>query len=107
MLIRWRYFTGRKKLLEKATTIKRFGYSSLGSELKKKIRIVRKQYWGLNKVYEFDKKEVNDETTNRKKIMIKQQQLKNIKKSNKSNLVCDSKIGFATTIVLKCLITFC
>ena len=107
MLIRWRYFTGRKKLLEKATTIKRFGYLSLGSELKKKIRIVRKQYWGLNKVYEFDKKEVNDETTNRKKIMIKQQQLENIKKSNKSNLVCDSKIGFATTIVLKCLITFC
>ena len=39
--------------------------------------------------------------------MIRHQQLKNIKKSNKSNLVCDSKIGFATTIVFECLITFC
>lgn len=34
-------------------TIKRFEYSQLGSELKKRIDIVRKQYQGLYKVYEF------------------------------------------------------
>ena len=33
--------------------IKRFEYSQLGSELKKRIDIVRKQYQGLYKVYEF------------------------------------------------------
>ena len=45
-----------KDLLEKAATIKRFEYSSLGSELKKQIDITKKQYQGLGKVCGFDKK---------------------------------------------------
>ena len=47
-----------KELLKGAATIKRFKYSLLGSELKKKqTYIVKKQYQILDMVYEFDKKE--------------------------------------------------
>ena len=56
-----------KGLLKKAATIKRFQYSPLNSELKKQTDIVGKQYWGSSKVYEFDKKEGNDETIIKKR----------------------------------------
>ena len=49
---------------EKATTIERSEYSSLGSQLKKQTDIAKKQYQGLHKVHEFDKKE-DDETINK------------------------------------------
>ena len=49
---------------EKATTIERSEYSSLGSQLKKQTDIAKKQYKGLHKVHEFDKKE-DDETINK------------------------------------------
>ena len=49
---------------EKATTIERSEYSSLGSQLKKQTDIAKKQYKGLYKVHEFDKKE-DDETINK------------------------------------------
>ena len=57
---KYEFLTGEKVLpekwvLEKAATIKRFEYSPLGSELKKQIDIAnKKQYQGLDKVYEFD-----------------------------------------------------
>ena len=44
-----------KELLEKAAPIKRFEYSTLGSELKKQVNIAGKQYQELNKFYAFDK----------------------------------------------------
>ena len=59
-----------KVWLEKAATIVKFEYSPLGSELKKKIDIVGKQYQGLYQVYEFNKKE-GDETIKMKKLMKK------------------------------------
>ena len=48
-------FTTKEKLLEKATTTKRFEYSPLGSELKKQTSITERQYKRLVKAYEFDK----------------------------------------------------
>ena len=48
-------FTTKKKLLEKATTTKRFEYSPLGSELKKQTSITERQHKRLVKAYEFDK----------------------------------------------------
>ena len=47
-----------KGLLEKAATIKRFKYSPLGSDLEKRTDIVGKEYQGLDKIYEFDKKDL-------------------------------------------------
>ena len=41
-------------MLEKTSTVKRFEYSLLGSELQ--TDIAKKQYQVLDKVYEFDKK---------------------------------------------------
>ena len=40
-------------------------YLPLGGELRKQTSIVGKKYLGLNKVYEFYKKEGNDETINK------------------------------------------
>ena len=60
----YEFLTGEDVLLEKAATIKKFEYSHLGSELKKQTYIARKQYQGLDKVYEFDKKG-DDETINK------------------------------------------
>ena len=45
-----------KDFLRKTATIKRFECSPLSNELKKEIGIAKKQYQGLAKVYEFDKK---------------------------------------------------
>ena len=41
-------------LLEKNTRMKRFGYSSLGKELKEQTDISKKQYQKLANTYEFD-----------------------------------------------------
>ena len=40
--------------LQKAATIKKFEYSPLGSVLKRQTDNAKKQYQGLDKVYEFD-----------------------------------------------------
>ena len=50
-----------KDLLEKAAIIKRFEYSPLSSELKKQTDIAEKQNQGLDKIYEFIKKENDDD----------------------------------------------
>ena len=47
----------KKDLLEKAAAIKRFEYSPLGSELKKKISIAEKHYQVLYKLFMSDEKE--------------------------------------------------
>lgn len=44
-------------MFERAATIKRLEYLPLGSELRKQIDMIGKQYGVLRKVYEFDKKE--------------------------------------------------
>ena len=44
-----------KDLLEKAATTKTFQYSSLVSELNKQTDITKKQYKGLDDVFELDK----------------------------------------------------
>ena len=46
-----------KAFLEKAAAIKRFEYSPLRSELKKETSITKKQYPGLNRFFESNKKE--------------------------------------------------
>ena len=51
-----------KDLLENAATIKRFGYSPLGKELKEQTDTERKQYQGLDKIYDFNETiNINDE----------------------------------------------
>ena len=72
---------------EKATTIERSEYSSLGSQLKKQTDIAKKQYRGLHKVHEFDKKE-DDETIN------KDDKKTTHKKYNKSSLIIYSSQKF-------------
>ena len=74
-----------KELLEKAATIRRFEYSPLGSELIRQTSIVEKQYQGLNKFYEFDKKEGNYETIDKEEKYDGKTPI--IKKCNKSNLI--------------------
>ena len=54
-LIRKRSFTERG-LFEKVATTERFGYSPLGSDLKKQADIGKKQYQILVKVSDLDKK---------------------------------------------------
>ena len=44
-----------KDLLEKAATMKRFGCSPLGKELKAQTDIAKKQYQKLDDTFEFDK----------------------------------------------------
>ena len=39
-----------------ANTVKRFEFSPLGTELKKKTDIAKKQYQGLGNAFKFDKK---------------------------------------------------
>ena len=56
-----------KNLLEKAGTIKIFEYWTLGSELEKQTSITKDQYQGLDRVYEFHKKNI-DKTKNKKCI---------------------------------------
>lgn len=55
--MRGKYVLLETGLLEKALTIKRFEYSLLGIELKKQTDIAKERYQGLDKVYEFEKKE--------------------------------------------------
>ena len=43
---------------QKKTTIKGFEYSPLGKELKAQTDITKKQYQGLDKVYDFDKQKM-------------------------------------------------
>ena len=79
---------------EKATTIERSEYSSLGSQLKKQTDIAKKQYQGLHKVHEFDKKE-NDETIN------KDDKKTTHKKYNKSSLIIYSSQSFYKYLDIK------
>ena len=65
-------FYQKKDLLEKAAIIKRFEYSPLGNELKKKTDIAEKLCKWLDKI--------KKKTT--------------VKKYNRSNLVYDSKYNF-------------
>ena len=67
-----------KGLLEKADIIKQFQYLPLVSKLKKETDIAKRQYQGLDKVYEFDEKK-GDETID-----------KDDKKYNKSDLIYDA-----------------
>ena len=62
----------KKDLLEKAATAKRFEYSPLGSELKKQADITKKQYPGIDKVYEFDKDNGFKRLTNKVKKINRQ-----------------------------------
>ena len=78
---------------EKATTIERSEYSSLGSRLKKQTDIAKKQYKGLYKVHEFDKKE-DDETINK-------DDKKTHKKYNKSSLIIYSNQSFYKYLDIK------
>ena len=55
------------RLLEKDATIKRFEHLPLVTELKMQTGIVKKQCQGLDKVFEFDKKE-DDERINKKPV---------------------------------------
>ena len=47
----------QEKLQQKAATMKRFEYWPWGSELKKQTDIAKRHNQGLDKIYEFDKKE--------------------------------------------------
>ena len=69
-----------------------FEYSPLGSELKKQIHIAKKQYRGLDKVYEFDKKEGDKKPV--------------LKKHNKSNLVYEANYSFHKYHDVKNMTTF-
>ena len=71
-----------KDLLEKAATIKRFEYLPLGKELKAQTEIAKKQYQGLDKIYEFD------ETIN------KNDKKTTLKKYSKSELMYDANHSF-------------
>ena len=82
-----------KRLLEKAA-IKRFECSRLGSELKKQTDNLGRQYQGLDKVYEFDKKGGKWYYTLTVKIY------------NKSNLLYNSNHSFWKYQNFKNLITF-
>ena len=66
-----------KWLLEKYATIKRIKYSPLGSKFKKQTDIAKKQYQGLDKVYEFDGK-INYDDKKR-----------TLKKYNKQDIIYD------------------
>ena len=69
-----------KDLLEKAATMKRFKYSSLGNELKAQTDTAKKQYQKLEDTYEFDK-------------IIKKEQPE-FRKYNRSNLIYNSEYSF-------------
>ena len=56
---KYEFLTGKdvlpeKDLLEKAATLKKFEYFPLWKELKAQTDIAKKQYQGLDKIYEFD-----------------------------------------------------
>ena len=62
MLVNMKFFTGKdvllaKDLLGKAATSQGFEYSQFGSELKKQTDTAKKQYQGLDEVFELNKKE--------------------------------------------------
>ena len=57
----------KKSLLGKPATIKRFEYSPLCSEVRKKISVAEKQYQKLEKVFEPNKKE-EDKKKKKKKL---------------------------------------
>ena len=62
MLVNMKFSTGKdvllaKDLLGKAATSQRFEYSQFGSELKKQTDTAKKQYQGLDEVFELNKKE--------------------------------------------------
>ena len=46
-----------KDLIEKAATLKRFEYWSLGKELKTQTDITKKKFQGLNKFFKSDEKQ--------------------------------------------------
>ena len=73
-----------KDLLEKAATIKRFEYSLLGKELKKKTKVAEKQYQGLNKFFKPDEKEGPLEIKEEKPEII-----------SDTKIVYDNKYGFS------------
>ena len=50
----------KKRLLQKAATIKKLEYSPLSSDFKKHIDIAKDLYQRLEMVYEFDKKEEDE-----------------------------------------------
>ena len=82
-----------KYLLEKAATMKRFEYWPLGSELKKQTDIAKKHNQGLDKIYEFDKKE-RDETIS------KDYTKPTLKKYTKSDLIYHNNNGNIEIIIL-------
>ena len=71
-------FYQKKKLLEKAVTMKRFEYPLLSKELKAQTDIAKKQYQGSNEFSKFDEKEEPVRTKKEKPT---------IKKFNKSGLI--------------------
>ena len=79
-----------KELLEKALVLKRFKYSPLGSELKKRTSVAEKQYEGLNKLFKSDKKE--------KPVTIKKEKPAI---TRKSNLMYDRKFSFSDYVNIK------
>ena len=69
-----------KYLLEKAATMKRFEYSTLGKELKAQPDIAKKQYQKLDDTYEFDK--------------IIKKEYPELKNYSKSNLIYNANHSF-------------
>ena len=79
-VIKYEFLTGKYFLPEKKLpTKKRFEYSPLGKELKVQTGIAKKQYQGLDKIYQFNK------TTNERLTL---------KKYNKTDLIYNSKYSF-------------
>ena len=80
---RWRYST-IKTVVRKSSYIKRFGYSSLGSELKK-LEKTEKQHQILNKIFSSNKDNKNvNESLNKEEAEAK---ILTKKKYNMSNLI--------------------
>ena len=85
----------KKDLLEKAATMKTFGYSPLGKTLKAQTDIAKKQYQGLDKVFisNKDNKNVNDSL------------IKKERNYSKSNLIYNG-LCFYSNMMITNLIAF-
>ena len=73
-------FYQKKTCLEEAPKITRFGYSSLGRQLKSQMDIAKKHYQKLDDTFKFDKVIKKEKPT--------------LKNFNKSDLLYNSKYNF-------------
>ena len=106
MLVNMKFFTGKdvllaKDLLGKAATSQGFEYSQFGSELKKQTDTAKKQYQGLDEVFELNKKE---ETIIKKETPITKTKL--WLKRKLRNIINQIYTTTVNTILLSLLIKF-